>query len=216
MKLIERPENLFGRLFNNQRIPLFKLAVASLFTSGIYGFVLGNYSRGIMYLYDAVKIPIVIFCTMAICLPSMFLFSYVFKIEMTFKQLANIVWINIYMLCLGLFSVIAMVWFWQNFYPDYRFNVLILVSTFSFSWILAVYTTWNNLKGVLKRISLAKLLSVWIVVFTVVATQMIWIFRPWVGYKYLDNNLPFIRSLEGDIYTSVYLTFKTWFERNLF
>lgn len=213
--LLKRPENLFNQVISKERLPYLALVIWILIGTLAFGASVGAFSGGIMYLYAAVKIFLVMASTTLICLPSMFLFTLVFGIDFSIKQIAKLVFTNMYLLSILLFSLVPVIWFVQNFYHDYRFNVMILVLTYSMAWMLTIYTTWSNLKTHLSGGALFKMLAVWCIVSAFVSTQMIWIYRPWVGYTYVEENLPFIRPLEGDIYNSVIVTFRTWVERNL-
>lgn len=217
MKFIERPNRIFGSIFSEEKKPLriWVMLVGGILASAIYGLMLGNFSGGIMFLFGAIKVPLVILTTLLICFPAMFLFSYILGERLSAKQIFSLVLSNVYMLALGLFAQIAVIWFTQNFYPKYRFNVIVLVFTFSFAWIMSVYQTWKYLKEKVEKEKLFLILGFWIILFAFVSTQVIWLYRPWVGYTYVEESLPFLRPIEGDIYSSVYWTIRTWMERNL-
>ncbi len=212
--LLKRPENLFNAVISKERLPYLALILWILFGAMAFGATVGAYSGGIMYLYAAIKIFLVMASTTLICLPSMFLFTFVVGLDLSIRQISKLVLTNMYLLSILLFSLIPVIWFGQNFYDNYRFNVLMLVLVYSIAWVITIFNTWKNLKDKLEKANVFKMLAIWCIVFAFVSTQMIWIYRPWVGYTYIEESLPFIRPLEGDIYSAVIVTFKTWVERS--
>lgn len=215
MQYIIRPKNLFQTILEARALSLKMIIFGGVIGAGLFGLVQGAYTGKVMLAYGAIKIPLVIMATTLVCLPAMYVFSFLFGSKFSVSQLSNLVIANLYLLSLGLCALVPVVWFSQNFYHDYRFNVMILVVTFATAWLLAIYQMWKNLKASVEKDVLVRILSAWALIFAFVSTQIIWLFRPWVGYTYIDEKLPFIRKPEGNVYEAVLLTAQTWLERNL-
>jgi hypothetical protein len=196
-----------------------------------YGIVLGSSSGILQAISSAIKLPILFLLTLAICLPTLYLFNLVFGARLSIQQAMALVLTAITvtsMLTLA-FAPISL-FFWITA-PDYDFfkllnvAILTLTGTVGLSFLLSGMRRMNALNAPAiiapivspedaeaekpQRVEPQRveqpvnmsLLNLWVVLYGFVGTQLAWTLRPFFG----DPGMPFeiFRSINSNFYINI-------------
>ena len=115
-----------------------QMLVSSIVALAIYGAVLGSFHSVLMALTSAVKLPLLFLVTLAICLPTLYLFNLVFGARLSVRQSLALVMVAITVTAmLGLaFAPISL--FFLITAPDYNFFKLLNVAILTLSAIVGL------------------------------------------------------------------------------
>jgi hypothetical protein len=131
-RILRDRQGIWDQVVADRELP--KLTREMLVSSGValavYGAVLGSFHSVLMALTSAVKLPLLFLVTLAICLPTLYLFNLVFGARLSIRQSLALV-----MVALTVTSMLAVAFapislFFRITAPDYSFfkllNVVIL------------------------------------------------------------------------------------------
>jgi hypothetical protein len=190
---------------------ILRLSIIIICASGIYGFTMGiRHSYLNLSCYQAIsstiKVPFLFYATLMICFPTLhflglFLGS---KMRMSKSMSVLLLGIAINSVLLGAFSTISMFFFITG--SQYRFLMLMHIMIFAFCGAAGLISISRNLTYVRKSVSsdnntTKSLLSVWMMLYMFVGTQMAYILSPYVG---IMKEFIFLRDPEGNFYTTLF------------
>lgn len=172
----------------------------------VYGIVMGSYNGLLQSLVTGVKIPCLIFLSLLICFPALYVIQYMIGSTMTIFTMANILLSGFIVFTTIALSFAPIVIFFMVTSNNYSFLKLLHVGIFTFSGVFAVKTILNGLtyscekKNVYPKLGL-NIFKIWIIIFAFVGTQLAWNLRPFVG----SRDLPFqlFRERESNFYIAV-------------
>lgn len=196
-----------------------------------YGLVLGLSNGLLQALASAIKLPVLFFLTLVICLPTLYLFNLLFGARLSVRQaLAIVLAAFTVTACLTLaFAPISL--FFLISAPSYSFFKLLNVAIMTLTGVVGLKFLIEGMRS-MNRLALHDqiaeraarepeqagetepvepalayqpvsmgLLNVWVVLYGFVGTQLAWTLRPFFG----DPNAPFqiFRPIESNFYVNI-------------
>jgi len=197
-------EMLSDPVFSRKHV--IKQVLVILLFSLIYGIVMGSYNGFLQSLVTGIKMPCLIFLSLLICFPALYVIQYMIGSTMTLYQMANIILSGFIVFTTITLSFAPIVIFFMITSDNYSFLKLLHVAIFAFSGIFAVKTIINGLsfscekKNIYPKLGM-NIFKIWIIIFAFVSSQLAWNLRPFVG----SHDLPFelFRARESNFYVAV-------------
>ncbi len=207
-KVFQHSEEYFEILSdpkNSRRYVLKQMLFIFLF-SFLYGVVMGSYNGVLQSLVTGIKVPCLIFLSLLICFPALYVIKYMIGSTMTIYQMANIIFSGFIVFTTISLSFAPIVIFFMVTSNNYSFLKLLHVAIFTFSGIFTVKTIINGLtyscekKNIYPKLGM-RIFKIWIVILAFVSSQLAWNLRPFVG----SRDLPFelFRKRESNFYVAV-------------
>jgi len=174
--------------------------------SAIYGIVMGSYNGFLQSLVTGIKIPCLIFLSLLICFPALFVIQYMIGSTMTVYQMANLIQSGFIVFTTITLSFAPIVIFFMITSDNYAFLKLLHVAIFTFAGIFTIRTIIQGLtyscekKNIYPKLGM-NVFKIWIVIFAFVSSQLAWNLRPFVGSKELPFEL--FRKKESNFYVAV-------------
>jgi len=207
-KVFQHSDEYFEMLSNKEysrKFVLRQVLFIFLFTF-LYGIVMGSYNSFLQSLVTGIKVPCLIFLSLLICFPALFVIQYMIGSTMTLSQMANVILSGFIVFSTITLSFAPIVIFFMITSDNYAFLKLLHVTIFTFSGIFAVKTIISGLsfscekKNIYPKLGL-KIFKIWIVIFAFVASQLAWNLRPFVGSR--DMTFELFRVRESNFYVAV-------------
>jgi hypothetical protein len=207
-KVFQHSEEYFEILSDprNSRKYVLKQMVFIFLFSFLYGVVMGSYNGVLQSLVTGIKVPCLIFLSLLICFPALYVIQYMIGSTMTVYQMANIIFSGFIVFTTIALSFAPIVIFFMITSNNYSFLKLLHVAIFTFSGIFTVKTIINGLsyscekKNIYPKLGM-RIFKIWIVILAFVSSQLAWNLRPFVG----SRDLPFelFRKRESNFYVAV-------------
>jgi hypothetical protein len=167
---------------------------------------MGSYNGYLQSLVTGIKMPSLIFLSLLICFPALFVIQYIIGSTMTLYQMANIIFSGFIVFTTISLSFAPIVIFFMITTDNYEFLKLLHVAIFTFSGFFTIRTIINGLtfscekKNIYPKLGL-KVFKIWVIIFAFVGTQLAWNLRPFVG----SRDIPFelFRERESNFYVAV-------------
>lgn len=163
------------------------LAAALLIAGPIYGGVMGSFAldraeRWLMVLYAALKMPILLLGTTAVCLPGFFVLNSVLGLRQDFGRAFGAILTGQAALAVTLLSLSPVTRFGYESGVTHRGGVLLNAVMFLIATGVAQEVTRRRYRGLISehpnhRIALA----LWAILYAFVGIQMGWTLRPFIG-----------------------------------
>ncbi|MEV0716711.1 hypothetical protein [Asanoa sp. NPDC050611] len=115
-----------------------QMLASSATALAVYGAVLGFFNGPLMALTSAVKLPLLFLVTLAICLPTLYLFNLVFGARLSIKQAVSLVMVAITVTAMLAVAFAPISLFFLITAPDYGFFKLLNVSILALSAIVGL------------------------------------------------------------------------------
>ncbi|MBN1414937.1 MAG: hypothetical protein JW973_07545 [Bacteroidales bacterium] len=207
-KVFQHSDEYFEMLSNKEfsRKYVLKQVLFILLFTFLYGIVMGSYNGFLQSMVTAVKVPCLIFLSLIICFPALFVIQYMIGSTMTVYQMANVILSGFIVFSTIALSFAPIVIFFMITSDNYAFLKLLHVAIFTFSGLFAIKTIINGLsfscekKNIYPKLGM-KIFKIWIIIFAFVSSQLAWNLRPFVG----SRDLPFelFRVRESNFYVAV-------------
>jgi hypothetical protein len=207
-KVFQRSDEYFEMLSNTEfsRKFVLKQVLFILLFTFLYGIVMGSYNGFLQSIVTGIKVPCLIFLSLLICFPALYVIQYMIGSTMTLSQMANVILSGFIVFSTIALSFAPIVIFFMITSDNYSFLKILHVAIFTFSGIFAVKTIISGLtfscekKNIYPKLGM-RIFKIWIVIFAFVASQMAWNLRPFVG----SRDLPFelFRARESNFYVAV-------------
>jgi hypothetical protein len=175
---------------------------------------MGSYNGFQQSLVTGIKIPVLIFLSIIVCFPALFVVQFMIGSKMSVIQMANMILSGFVVFTTISLSFSTIVIFFMITGNNYGFIKLLHVAIFSFSGIFAMKTIIGGLKYSCEKKNVypktgLNIFKIWIFIFAFVSAQLAWNLRPFIGSK----NLPFelFRMKEGNFYLAVIQSFTDMF-----
>jgi len=211
-KVFQQSDDFFEMLSDPDfsRKSIVKQVLVILIFSCVYGIVMGSYNGFTQSMVTGLKIPCLIFLSLIICFPALFVIQYMIGSTMTIWQMANIILSGFVVFSTITLSFAPIVIFFMITSNNYAFLKLLHVVIFSFSGIFAIRTIIKGLtyscekKNIYPKLGMT-IFKIWIIIFAFVSSQLAWNLRPFVG----SRDLPFelFRVRESNFYVAVIQSF---------
>lgn len=115
-----------------------QMMVSSAAALAIYGAVLGSFHSVLMALTSAVKLPLLFLVTLAICLPTLYLFNLVFGARLSVRQSLSLVMVAITVTAMLALAFAPISLFFLITAPDYGFFKLLNVAILGLSALVGL------------------------------------------------------------------------------
>lgn len=181
----------------------------------IYGVVMGSYNGFQQSIITGLKIPCLIFLSLIVCFPALFVIQYMIGSTMTLYQMANIILAGFFVFSAISLSFAPIVVFFMITGDNYAFLKLLHVAIFTFSGIFAIKTIIEGLtfscekKNIYPKLGM-KIFKIWVVILAFVSSQLAWNLRPFVGSH--DLPLELFRHRQSNFYVAVIQSVADLFE----
>jgi hypothetical protein len=167
---------------------------------------MGSYNGFVQGMVTGIKVPCLIFLSLLVCFPALFVIQYLIGSTMTLYQMANIILSGFFVFSTIALSFAPIVIFFMITSNNYAFLKLLHVSIFIFSGIFAVRTIISGLtfscekKNIYPKLGM-QIFKIWVVILAFVSSQLAWSLRPFVGSRELPFEL--FRARESNFYVAV-------------
>jgi hypothetical protein len=207
-KVFQHSEEYFEMLSDNtfSRKYVFKQILFILLFTFIYGIVMGSYNGFLQSMVTGIKIPCLIFLSLLICFPALFVIQYMIGSTLTIYQMSNIILSGFFVFSTISLSFAPIVIFFMITSDNYSFIKLLHVAIFIFSGIFAIKTITEGLtfscekKNIYPKLGM-KIFRIWVVILAFVSSQLAWNLRPFVGSRDLPQEL--FRTKQSNFYVAV-------------
>jgi hypothetical protein len=207
-KVFQHSDEFFEMLSDpdsSRKVVIKQVGITLLF-SLIYGIVMGSYNGVIQSLVTGLKMPCLIFLSLIICFPALFVIQYMIGSKMSFVQMSSILFSGFTVFCTIIVSFAPIIVFFMITSENYSFLKLLHVAIFVFSGFFAVKTIINGLafscekKNIYPKQGMTVFIF-WIFIFAFVSSQLAWNLRPFVG----NRDMPFelFRYRQSNFYMEV-------------
>jgi hypothetical protein len=115
-----------------------QMLVSSAAALAVYGAVLGSFHSVLMALTSAVKLPLLFLVTLAICLPTLYLFNLVFGARLSVRQSLSLVMVAITVTAMLALAFAPISLFFLITAPDYGFFKLLNVAILGLSALVGL------------------------------------------------------------------------------
>lgn len=207
-KVFQHGEEYFEMLSDPgfSRHHILKQVFVIFFFSLVYGVVMGSYNGWLQSLVTGLKIPGLIFLSILICFPALYVIQYMIGSKMTLDQMANILLSGFVVFTTIALSFSPIVVFFMITGDNYAFLKLLHVAIFTFSGIFAVRTIINGLSFSCEKKNIypkqgMTIFKIWIFIFAFVSSQLAWNLRPFIGSRELPFEL--FRKRESNFYVAI-------------
>ncbi len=203
--LLRDREHLFGMIHSEKELEsqIQFFALYSLLFSAIYGGILGSYAGGLQILAGACKVPILLFGTLILCLPSLYIFNILLGSKLSFKQTLTILLVSTYLMSMLLASLSPIVFFFIMTTGAKMFISLLNLIVFTISGLFSLDLLWKGMRYLTEKSGYEpniRVIKVWSIIYAVVGSQLSWGLRPYIGDI---NHFALFRDIEGNFYIAV-------------
>lgn len=185
--LLRKPGALIAAIQESPGVRLpWMLGVFALLALAAYGLVVGSFSGGQQWIAAPLKISLGALASVAICLPSLFIFASLSGAEITLRGVVGTLCAGLALTALMLIGLAPVVWVFSQSTDSIAFiGTLHLVF-----WLIAVSFGLRLLKALLEYLHVREKLHlrIWTMIFLFVSLQMTTALRPILGTS--DHWLP--------------------------
>ena len=139
-RILRDRQGIWQQVVEDRELP--KLTVQMLASSGValavYGAVLGSFHSVLMALTSAVKLPLLFLVTLAICLPTLYLFNLVFGARLSIRQSLALVMVALTVTAMLAVAFAPISLFFLITAPDYSFFKLLNVAILALSALVGL------------------------------------------------------------------------------
>ncbi|TNE48582.1 MAG: hypothetical protein EP343_15985 [Deltaproteobacteria bacterium] len=214
--LLKDREQLFRlmREHDNLSTLLPSLLLLTLAGTVPMGIVMGSYSGGWQVLFAAIKVPLILLVTLAICQLPFWTWGKYFRARLQMGQVAGITLSAMATTSLLLLGLCPLLWLVVGGgTAKYHVAILTVVGVFLLSGLGGVRVLFQGLIHVAspadpkQREGLLKMAWVWMGLYTIVGMQVVWILRPFLSHPWAKHeSVVFFRSLDSNVYQAIWKT----------
>jgi len=200
--LLREREYIFEKIYKeedlNSQIKFFTLY--SLLFSFVYGIAVGMYSGYWQIISSGIKVPLMLFGTLTVCLPALFTFNILLGSKLSFKQTLSVLLISTYLISTIMISFAPILLFFTFSTNNHSFfsliNLLFCITAGGFG----INILWKGLYFLTVKSGYDPnfvIIKIWTIIYMFVGTQFAWLLRPFIGDK---GDFILFRSMEGNFY----------------
>lgn len=162
------------------------LLIATTLAAALYGAAMGAFApdaeRMILIVFAAIKMPLLIFATTAICLPGYFMLSTVLHLRRDFPAAARAVLASQAVMAIALASLAPLTQFAYLCGLSHRDAILFNAAMFTLATAAAQVAIIRRYRPLIARDPRHRItLWSWLVLYAFVGIQMGWMLRPFIG-----------------------------------
>lgn len=172
-ELLRRPELVVARAERRETAPLYRLLAGAVLCFAAYGVASGFFQGGGQVLVTAFKVPLIVFASLGLCLPSFYVLAALAGVEVSLRWLAGAIVGLAGMLGLLLIALMPIAWLFSVSTSSLGFIVMLHVAV----WLTAVAFAYRFL-GAISRERGGGALVAWTLIFILVSFQVASQMRP--------------------------------------
>ena len=185
-----------------RRAPWGRLALALALFGFAYGAAMGSFGgRGLQCLYSGLKVPLLLLCTTAVCLPNFYVVNTLLGLREDFAAALRGVLAAQSIVAVALAGLAPVTLFGYVSSRDYVFAVVINGVYFAIATVagqIALSRYYRPLVAARPRHRIGR--AAWTVLYVFVAIQLAWVLRPFVGAPGLE-----VRFFREDAWSNAYV-----------
>lgn len=208
--LLRRRESLLEKIYTeweaNRQIRHFVLF--SLLFSAIYGGLIGLYAGSFQILASAVKIPLILFGTILLCQPALYVFNVLAGSELSFRQTLLVLLASTYLLSILLVSLSPVLLLFMLSAASSHSMTLLTLFIFVVAGGAALDFIWKGMKYLAERSGSrpnSGLIKIWSLFYVIMGTQLAWGLRPLIGQK---GEFVLFQATESNFFLAAFNLFK--------
>ena len=204
--LLFRREVIFQKIARGEELDamILNFVKYAVLFAAIFGATLGFHALNLQILLSAIKSPLLILGTMAICLPALSTFNVLLGSRMSFKQTTAILCVATYTMATVLVSLAPIMLFFVISTNSKAFVLLLNVAAFGMAGAFGLMMLWVGMAYMTKMAGYTPapwIIQIWSLIYMFVGTQLAWLLRPFVGNP---GELVLFRNIEGNFYQAVF------------
>ena len=177
------------------------LLVTIALASAIFGATLGTYRGGIQILYAAIKLPLLLLLTAAVCAPALTAFNAALDRPTSLRRDIALV---LGALALGSLLLVAqapVIFLAALAHASYHMTILLTFTCSAVAGLASLFFLARGMRVASHERATSAVLAL-VLVFSVIGAQMAWTLRPYL-VRPRTPDVPFLRALEGNLLESV-------------
>jgi hypothetical protein len=157
----------------------------------LYGAVMGSFcldspARLLIPLYGAIKVPLLLFATSALCLPGFFVLNTLLGLRDDFREAVQAILAGQAGLSVALASLGPITRFWYFSEDSYRAALLFNAAMFTVATLAGQVVMFRYYRVLIRRKSNHRImLFAWLGLYAFVGIQMGWLLRPFIGSPHI-------------------------------
>src|SRR5690606_1023638 len=164
----------------------------------------GFFTLNLQIISGAIKVPLLLWGTVFICLPALFTFNVLLGSKLSLKQTAAVLAMSAYLIATVLVSLAPIVLFFIICSSVNSFVILLTVIAFAIAGVFGVTLLWRAMSYLTERAGFEydpKIIRVWTLIYMFVGTQFAWPLRPFIGDP---GDFAWVREVSGNFYTGLF------------
>jgi hypothetical protein len=139
-RILRDRQGIWQQVVEDRDLPrlIGRMLASSAVALAVYGAVLGSFHSVLMALASAVKLPLLFLVTLAICLPTLYLFNLVFGARLSIRQSLTMVLVAITVTAMLALAFAPISLFFLITAPDYNFFKLLNVAILALSALVGL------------------------------------------------------------------------------
>ncbi|MCY1137480.1 hypothetical protein OWR29_05670 [Actinoplanes sp. Pm04-4] len=147
-RILRDKQGIWQQIVEDRELPRLagQMLVSSVVALAVYGAVLGSFHSVLMALTSAVKLPLLFMVTLAICLPTLYLFNLVFGARLSIRQSLSLVMVALTVTAMLALAFAPISLFFLITAPDYAFFKLLNVAILGLSALVGLRFLTGGMK----------------------------------------------------------------------
>ncbi|WP_433300049.1 hypothetical protein ACQP2F_01975 [Actinoplanes sp. CA-030573] len=139
-RILRDRQGIWQQLVEDRDLPRLvgQMLASTVLALAVYGAVLGSFHSVLMALTSAVKLPLLFLATLAICLPTLYLFNLVFGARLSVRQALALVMVALTVTAMLALAFAPISLFFLITAPDYQFFKLLNVAILALSALVGL------------------------------------------------------------------------------
>src|SRR3954466_9424166 len=139
-RILRDRQGIWQQIVDDRDLPRLtsQMVISSVVALAVYGAVLGSFNGVLMALTSAVKLPLLFMVTLAICLPTLYLFNLVFGARLSIRQSLSLVMVALTVTAMLALAFAPISLFFLITAPDYGFFKLLNVAILGLSALVGL------------------------------------------------------------------------------
>lgn len=207
LDLLQNREQFVKEIFDGSDLKrkAVQLGMISTATFGLYGLIVGSQHSLVQALSSGIKLPILFLLTIAICMPTLFIFSAFFGSKRSLTQTFVLLLAGTSVMGTALSGFAPVTLFFIVTTHHYQFFKIFNVFFFAVSGLLGIIFLGRAQSQFSEENPYKKaqtlFLRFWFILYAFVGTQLAWTLRPFFGAP--DMPFEILRELGGNFYTDI-------------
>jgi hypothetical protein len=181
------------------------MLIAIVVSSAIFGAAIGTYRGGVQILYAAIKFPLLMVLTAAICAPSLSAFNAALDRPTSLRRDLALVLVSLALGGLLLVAQAPLLLLASSLEFSYHTVILMTFACCALAGLGSLMTLGRGVRAIFEARHKSAVFAL-LCVFCVVGAQLAWTLRPYV-VRPRTPEVPFVRNIEGSLVEAVGTSF---------